>query len=159
MLQSSLTRRSPIPNPRTAPARLWLEPPETAVSPEILDRVGGNLLAAQSLCRRGFGDPQAARAFLDPDEYTPSPAEEFPGMERAVERLQAALQQGEHILVWGDFDVDGQTSTALLVAALRELGRGGSAIISRCGRRNCTASASQFCSSSWRRPTTRPAWC
>jgi len=39
-----------------------------------------------------------------------------------VQRLQAAFRQGEHILVWGDFDVDGQTSTALLVAALDELG-------------------------------------
>jgi single-stranded-DNA-specific exonuclease len=43
-------------------------------------------------------------------------------MERAVERLQAALRQREHILVWGDFDVDGQTATTLLVSTLRELG-------------------------------------
>jgi single-stranded-DNA-specific exonuclease len=43
-------------------------------------------------------------------------------MDRAVERLKAAIRQRQPILVWGDFDVDGQTSTALLVQALRDLG-------------------------------------
>lgn len=102
--------------------RIWLEPPETGVSPELLALVDGNLLAAQALCRRGFVDARSARAFLDPDDYLPADPFDFPGMDRAVLRLQAALRQGEHILVWGDFDVDGQTSTALLVEALGDLG-------------------------------------
>jgi len=41
---------------------------------------------------------------------------------RAAERLEKAIRQGETICVWGDFDVDGQTSTTLLVSTLRDLG-------------------------------------
>ncbi len=43
-------------------------------------------------------------------------------MDQAVSLIRAALQRNEKICVWGDFDVDGQTSTALLVQALRCLG-------------------------------------
>jgi single-stranded-DNA-specific exonuclease len=43
-------------------------------------------------------------------------------MQIAVERLQMALDRGQRICVWGDFDVDGQTATTLLVSSLRELG-------------------------------------
>ena len=43
-------------------------------------------------------------------------------MQPAVERLEQALRQEEIICVWGDFDVDGQTATTLLVSALRRLG-------------------------------------
>jgi single-stranded-DNA-specific exonuclease len=43
-------------------------------------------------------------------------------MDRAVERIRRALRERQRILVWGDFDVDGQTATALLVSALRDLG-------------------------------------
>ena len=43
------------------------------------------------------------------------------GLDRAAEFLMDAVRQGKNFLVWGDFDVDGQTSTTLLVAALQEL--------------------------------------
>jgi single-stranded-DNA-specific exonuclease len=46
----------------------------------------------------------------------------FPGIEPAIERIVAAIRDNESICVWGDFDVDGQSSTALLVQALRGLG-------------------------------------
>lgn len=60
-----------------------------------------------------------ARAFLNP-ESVPSTA--FPGIARIVEPLQDAVRSQDPVCVWGDFDVDGQTSTALLVQALRLLG-------------------------------------
>jgi len=102
--------------------RPWLETLEMDISAELLQIAGGQPLVAQALARRGYLDPVAARAFLDPACYSPADPRELPGMERAVERLQSALRQGEHILVWGDFDVDGQTATTLLVSTLRELG-------------------------------------
>lgn len=74
------------------------------------------------LARLGITHEEAARAFLDPDYYTPAPPEALPDLPQAVARVRRAIDRGERILVWGDFDVDGQTSTALLVAALRELG-------------------------------------
>ncbi len=72
--------------------------------------------------QRGLVDPDRVRAFLDPDAYTPAPPEALPGLVAGVERIEAAIRRGERILVWGDFDVDGQTSTALFVSALEALG-------------------------------------
>jgi len=107
----------PFPMPKT-----WIEPPEIAVPEDLKEAIGGHVLVAETLARRGFGDPAKAHAFLDPANYTPTPAAELPGLEKAVRRLEEALQRNEAILVWGDFDVDGQTATTLLVEALRDLG-------------------------------------
>jgi single-stranded-DNA-specific exonuclease len=59
------------------------------------------------------------RRFLHPEK---NPTSQFPDIEKAVEFLNTAIRSGDKICVWGDFDVDGQTSTALLVQVLRELG-------------------------------------
>ncbi len=79
-------------------------------------------LVAQTLVQRGVTDLESARAFLDPLFYQPAPASDLPGLLKAVERLQHAIKKQESICVWGDFDVDGQTSTTLLVQALGALG-------------------------------------
>ena len=78
-------------------------------------------LVAQALYNRGLIDPQQARAFL---QASPPPDDPFrlQGMDRAVTRLRQALWRGEQIAVYGDFDADGVTATALLVLALRALG-------------------------------------
>ena len=44
------------------------------------------------------------------------------GMDQAVERLQAAVQSGENIVIYGDYDADGVTATVLLVDVLRRIG-------------------------------------
>ena len=100
----------------------WLKPEDLSVPKELRQAVGGHPLVARTLARRGITDPEAARAFLDPNAYTPSPPAELPGLSQAADLLEAAIQAGESILVWGDFDVDGQTATTLLVEALRHLG-------------------------------------
>lgn len=100
----------------------WLEPQAVDVPPELAAQVGGHPLVAETLIRRGISDPQTARAFLDPAYYQPASPYDLPDMARAVERVARALQAGERIGVWGDFDVDGQTATTLLVSALRGLG-------------------------------------
>jgi single-stranded-DNA-specific exonuclease len=100
----------------------WSEPLEIFVPENLASFVGGHPLVSQVLVRRGIQDASSARAFLNPDAYTPSSPEELPGMLEAVERLEKAIDEGEKILVWGDFDVDGQTSTALLVSSLHQLG-------------------------------------
>jgi single-stranded-DNA-specific exonuclease len=61
-------------------------------------------------------------AYLHPDHYQPASPYELPGMQAAVEILQEAIKDRKRICVWGDFDVDGQTATAVLVSALRQLG-------------------------------------
>ncbi len=100
----------------------WLEPQPVEVPADLQAAVGGHPLVAQALVQRGITTPAAARAFLDPACYTPSSPLELPDMASAVQRLLAAVARGERILVWGDFDTDGQTATALLVEALRTLG-------------------------------------
>ena len=100
----------------------WIEPQKIEVSPQFEAAVGGLPLVARTLARRGLQDLQVARGFLDPGHYSPATPGEMPGMQVAVDRLERAIHAGETILVWGDFDVDGQTSTALLVSALRDLG-------------------------------------
>jgi single-stranded-DNA-specific exonuclease len=102
--------------------RYWLDPQPVTVPADLRDFVGGHPLVAELLARRGITDVAAARAFLDPDAYNPSPPDAMPGMAEAVARVTAAIRHKERLCVWGDFDVDGQTSTTLLVAALRDLG-------------------------------------
>jgi single-stranded-DNA-specific exonuclease len=59
---------------------------------------------------------------LDPDAYSPCSAEALPGLPTAADRLHDAVRRREAICVWGDFDVDGQTATTILVQTLRDLG-------------------------------------
>jgi single-stranded-DNA-specific exonuclease len=92
------------------------------VPAELLDFFAGDALLAGLLARRGIITAEAARAFVYPDAYIPTPPEELPELDLAVERILRALDDEERIGIWGDFDVDGQTSTSLLVGALQQLG-------------------------------------
>jgi single-stranded-DNA-specific exonuclease len=83
-------------------------------------RLGVSGPVAQVLVRRGFAEPESARAFLAADEEHAPAA--FAGIERAVESIQAHVERGERITIHGDYDVDGVCSTAILVRALRVLG-------------------------------------
>ena len=74
------------------------------------------------MANRGFSTPESTRAFLEPQFYNPCPATELPGLSKTVERLISAIKNSEPICVWGDFDVDGQTSTTILVQTLQMLG-------------------------------------
>ncbi len=100
----------------------WIKAQDIQVPQPLQSAIGGHPLVALTLARRGFGEVEAARAFLDPDHYQPAPATDLPNMTRAAERLEQAIRQGETICVWGDFDADGQTSTTVLVSTLRDLG-------------------------------------
>lgn len=100
----------------------WLEPVPVTVPDALRTAVGGHPIVADCLYRRGIHTPDQARRFLDPAAYTPASPNDLPDMDQAVTRVQRAIQNREHILIWGDFDVDGQTATALLVSALRDLG-------------------------------------
>lgn len=70
---------------------------------------------AQLLWQRGFRDLNQLEGFLDPNRYRCTSAFEFgEEMHRAVKRLQQAWQQAEKVAIWGDFDADGITATAVL---------------------------------------------
>ena len=102
--------------------RKWIEPKEVQVPRGLREAIGGHPLVAQTLVRRGLTEVGAARSFLDPAHYQPAPATDLPNLVQAVERLERAIRDQEEICVWGDFDVDGQTATTVLVSTLQDLG-------------------------------------
>ncbi len=78
--------------------------------------------AARVLWGRGLQDEAAARQFLKPElRYLHDPFLML-GMERAVERLRRALADGEPVMLYGDYDVDGISSVVLLLTMLRLMG-------------------------------------
>ena len=83
--------------------------------------MGGHPLVARLLAQRGITTAEKALPFLDSGAYAPAPPSALVGLDRAADTLIDAVRRGRNFLVWGDFDVDGQTSTTLLVAALQEL--------------------------------------
>lgn len=87
-----------------------------------LELTDNNPIIAHMMLQRGIQDRASAEQFIKPQAYHPASPYDLPDMDRAVKRVQQALEAGEHILIWGDFDVDGQTSTSLLVSALSGLG-------------------------------------
>ena len=104
------------------PAR-WLIPEVSRQEAEALAaalRIG--LPAARVLLARDLCDPEAARRFLRPsldDLHSPS---SLRGMPEAVARLRRAIQAGEKILIYGDYDVDGTTSVVILLKAIEMAG-------------------------------------
>ena len=103
-----------------APTRAWrLLPP---APPERLAALGVPPLLGQVLYNRGVRTPREAQLYLRGDVAALHDPFLLPGMEAAVARLRAALRRGEPVAVFGDFDVDGISGTALLAQALTELG-------------------------------------
>ena len=104
-----------------------IEPAQLQIPPCDLDAVfalerelGVSHALAQVLVRRGRGDPDAARAWLAADErHDPSA---FAGIDVATKLVLEHVQAGRRITIHGDYDVDGVSSTAILVGVLRTLG-------------------------------------
>ena len=104
-------------------ARRWVEVGcDEAAAGRLARELGLELLAARVLACRGLADPADAVRFLQarladlPDPFL------MKGMAAAVERLVRAISGGERIALYGDYDVDGITSTALLAGFLRAVG-------------------------------------
>src|SRR3954451_23587616 len=75
---------------------------------------------AVTLVRRGYRTVDAARRFLEAREsHDPL---EFTGMEDVCKQILAVVREGGHVTIHGDYDVDGVTSTSILVSTLRSLG-------------------------------------
>ena len=94
--------------------------PEAAVR-ALVEELGVSPTTASVLARRGYGDPSAARAFLEGALPGHDPFA-LGDMRAAVEKITAAVASGARICVHGDYDADGICATALGVLLLRELG-------------------------------------
>ncbi|MBC7911150.1 MAG: single-stranded-DNA-specific exonuclease RecJ [Pyrinomonadaceae bacterium] len=84
--------------------------------------LGVSQVIAELLVARGFGDEAAARSFLHPSLDQLHDPSLMLDMEKAVERVLRAIELGEKILVYGDYDVDGTTGTVVMRRALQLLG-------------------------------------
>jgi len=96
------------------------------ISPELVKNLstkyGCDLLTASILARRDITTGEEIQFFLEDDVRRLGNPFELPGMEDAVERILAAKEEGEKVLISGDRDVDGITSTALVAGFLSSLG-------------------------------------
>ena len=89
---------------------------------EISSKYGCDLLTASILVRRGVTTGESVRYFMEDDITSLRNPFALDGMEDAVERILAAKDEGEKVLVFGDGDVDGITATALLAGYLEQMG-------------------------------------
>jgi single-stranded-DNA-specific exonuclease len=102
--------------------RSWLEPQDITVPDDFQRAIGGNPLVSQVLYSRGLTNIEAARGFLSAEDYRATPPSDLPDLDKAISIIREAISARKKIGIWGDFDVDGQTSTTLLVSALQEMG-------------------------------------
>lgn len=104
-------------------AKRWRILPHDAGSIAALQRSASlPAVVAQLLVGRGICDPAVARQFLDPKLSALRDPSLLPGCAEATQRIGAAVAAGRRIVVYGDYDVDGITGTALLRQCLKLLG-------------------------------------
>lgn len=102
--------------------RWSIAPSQPALTSFLARELKISPLLAQCLLNRGFSEPEPISRFLEPRLKNLGDPFLLPNMRAAVERLCTARERGELIVIFGDYDVDGVTSTTLLVEFLRSLG-------------------------------------
>lgn len=98
------------------------EPSQPLLAGRLAAQLKISPLLAQCLINRGFSEAVAIESFLSPRLKNLADPFLIPNMDQAVERLLRAREENELLVIFGDYDVDGVTSTALLVEVLRPLG-------------------------------------
>lgn len=94
-----------------------------AARAELLQQaLGLTHTVAAVLSARGFTDPVATRRWLDPRLSDLTPPEAMLDREAAADRIAHAIKNRERVVVFGDYDVDGITSCAIMTSAIRALG-------------------------------------
>jgi single-stranded-DNA-specific exonuclease len=97
------------------------QPDEQSVK-RLTREIGCSPLIAKLLVNRGMDSPAKAGKFLTPSFDDLTPPDAISDMDAAVRRIRRALANEERILVFGDYDADGVTATALVVTFLRQCG-------------------------------------
>ena len=102
--------------------RNWQIPYTAPQPPEALLRAGYSPLLAVLLALRGYADPVQARTFLSGGDQSAFDPMLLQDMDKAVARIRTAIERRENVAVFGDYDVDGITSTCVLTDYLRRQG-------------------------------------
>jgi single-stranded-DNA-specific exonuclease len=110
------------PVPKKVSKKWVVREPDTGRGAELASALGVSPIVAGLLLARGYHDTGSAEAFLNPALNQLHDPFLMRGMSQAVERVQRAIDNHEPILIYGDYDVDGTSGTAVLLRALRMLG-------------------------------------
>ncbi len=102
--------------------RWSLAPPQPLLAGPLAAKLKLSPLLVQCLLNRGLSEPEAIRSFLQPRLKQLADPFLLPNMAAAVDRLFLARERAEPLVIFGDYDVDGVTSTTLLVETLGALG-------------------------------------
>ena len=92
-----------------------------AVIQSIRERFGFTRPFAAMLARRGLTDDASIAAYLHPESLPLPDSYRLKDMDRAVRRIQEAIERGERICIYGDYDTDGVCAAAILCDALKRL--------------------------------------
>jgi single-stranded-DNA-specific exonuclease len=98
--------------------RLGIKNNGIKIAQELINAADGDELIGRLFFNRGYKDPHTVKQMLHEELYVPTDIWEFPQMKDAVEIIRRAIGNQKMIAVYGDYDVDGVTSTALLVQCL-----------------------------------------
>lgn len=101
--------------------RAWQLNPSAEQDAEALQAEGFGVLLSRVLAARGIHTPEAARHLLDGRDELSDPFL-IKDMDKAVARIQRAVEEGEPIVIFGDYDVDGVSATAILFECLSNQG-------------------------------------
>lgn len=103
--------------------RIWsVQHSSGRMAEKLRDYLGISPVVSEILVQRGYQQPEEAIEFLRPTLLNLCSPFCFGDMSRTVERLSLALERQEKVLIYGDYDVDGVTSTTLLYKVLIDLG-------------------------------------
>jgi single-stranded-DNA-specific exonuclease len=102
--------------------RWSIAPPQPLLVDQLASKMNLSALLAQCLVNRGMSELDRISGFLEPRLKHLADPFLLPNMSAAVERLLRAHERQEPVVIFGDYDVDGVTSTALLLEVLRSLG-------------------------------------
>jgi len=109
-------------SPKKTSKKWVVREPDTVRATELANALGVSPIVADLLVARGYHEPASAEAFLKPALNQLHDPLLMRGMKDAVKRLLEAIDKQEPVLIYGDYDVDGTTGTAVLLRALRMLG-------------------------------------
>jgi len=109
-------------SPKKKSKRWIVREPDGRRAAQLAAEVGVSPIVASLLLARGYEQKESAQAFLNPSLDQLHDPSLMLGMAAAVERLLHAIDHQEPILIYGDYDVDGTTGTAVLLRALNMLG-------------------------------------
>jgi single-stranded-DNA-specific exonuclease len=100
----------------------WIIAPPNERAPELAERLKTSPVIAQVLLNRGIGQPDDCFAFLRPSLKCLHDPALMPNLPKAAARIAKAIREREKVFVYGDYDVDGITATAILWHAIKILG-------------------------------------